>query len=626
MSGAARPPGKFAVAASIAAPCLICLLVFQGGLRCWFQQDDFAWLGLRNEFWDFPSLITVLFSPKAQGTIRPLSERAFFMTFSWMFGLDALPFRILVFATQLLTIGLLVLLTRRITGSLLAGAFAASLWTINSALAIPLSWTSAYNQVMCAAFITGAMLLFAKWIETGERRFYVWQWVVFLIGFGVLEHNVAYPLLAGAYAVLRAPKRVWAVALMAVVSAVYAFIHRTVAPGSSEGVYATHFDSSMVTTLGSYWRIAFGGTELAGLELPAWLEQLGHAAPVILSIPLASFLGYRIWKRQWMVLLPVAWFLILLAPVLPVRDHITDYYLTMPTMGLAMLGGWALAAALRSGLGWRVLAFGLAGCYAITTIPDARGVVEYRRARSVGVRDLVLGVGRAHELHPGKIILLAGVGTELFWSTVNDNPFHLVGADYVYLVPGSEDLIQRFPDLGDPDKYVFPSGHTLRALEAGRAVVYAAGERKLRNITKTYIAVSKPRLKPGLAHRIDAGNPEFADQLGTGWHPADNGYRWTSKQATVILSGPERRGQKLWIEGFCPAEQLAAGPLTMSITLEGKPLGEMRIGSLGAFTWSAELPGEVVGKERIEFQVGVDRVVGEAKDPMGLAFGSFYVR
>ncbi|MEZ5353624.1 MAG: hypothetical protein R2762_13380 [Bryobacteraceae bacterium] len=103
----------------------VCLAVFGKGLDCWFQQDDFAWLGLRDEILDWPSFLRVMFAPKAQGTIRPWSERGFFVLFRTLFDLDALPYRIFVFATQGLNLWLAMAVTRRMTGSLAAGAFAA---------------------------------------------------------------------------------------------------------------------------------------------------------------------------------------------------------------------------------------------------------------------------------------------------------------------------------------------------------------------------------------------------------------------------------------------------------------------------------------------------------------------
>jgi len=41
----------------------------------------------------------VLFAPKAQGTIRFLSERLFFLVFSSLFGLNVVPCRIWVMLT-----------------------------------------------------------------------------------------------------------------------------------------------------------------------------------------------------------------------------------------------------------------------------------------------------------------------------------------------------------------------------------------------------------------------------------------------------------------------------------------------------------------------------------------------
>src|SRR5690349_3293427 len=87
--------------ASWALPPLFCLAFYWYGLRCWFRQDDFAWLGLGATVHDWNGLRKALFAPLAQGTIRPWSERAYFMGLHALFGLDALPFRIVVFATQI---------------------------------------------------------------------------------------------------------------------------------------------------------------------------------------------------------------------------------------------------------------------------------------------------------------------------------------------------------------------------------------------------------------------------------------------------------------------------------------------------------------------------------------------
>jgi len=169
-------------------------------------MDDFAWLALEARVTDSSSFLQAMFTPFAQGTIRPLSERFFFISFYRWFGLDALPFRLVVFATQFANLILLTALTRRITGSPLAGFLAPLLWIANANLYVPMSWTSSYNQILCAFCLLLATWLFVRFTQSGEKRYYAWQWLVFLLGFGVLELNLIYPAIATLYGICCAPR------------------------------------------------------------------------------------------------------------------------------------------------------------------------------------------------------------------------------------------------------------------------------------------------------------------------------------------------------------------------------------------------------------------------------------
>ena len=84
-----------------AAAPLVCLVVFWRAPLNWFQNDDFAWLGLPLEVNRPADLLHVLFTPEAQGTVRVFSERVFFLTFSSLFGLHALPYHLWALATWL---------------------------------------------------------------------------------------------------------------------------------------------------------------------------------------------------------------------------------------------------------------------------------------------------------------------------------------------------------------------------------------------------------------------------------------------------------------------------------------------------------------------------------------------
>jgi hypothetical protein len=75
------------------APPLLCLALNWRGFTGWFRGDDFAWLGTGIYIQNFHDFLVAIFAPQAQGTIRPLSERLFFLLGFSLFGLDACPSR-----------------------------------------------------------------------------------------------------------------------------------------------------------------------------------------------------------------------------------------------------------------------------------------------------------------------------------------------------------------------------------------------------------------------------------------------------------------------------------------------------------------------------------------------------
>ena len=96
---------------------LVCLVIHWYDFHAWFRTDDFAWLGLTRGIYNRSTFLSALFQPMAEGTIRPWSERAFFMAGYSLFGLDALPYRIAIFATQFASLVLVAWIGRRLTGS-----------------------------------------------------------------------------------------------------------------------------------------------------------------------------------------------------------------------------------------------------------------------------------------------------------------------------------------------------------------------------------------------------------------------------------------------------------------------------------------------------------------------------
>jgi hypothetical protein len=405
---------------------------------------------------------------------------------------------------------------------------------------------------------------------------------------------------------------------MFAVSAVFVAIHAFVSPVPKAGEYAMHFTGSILRTLATYWTWSVGPTFLwYPMLLPAWLLPAGVA---ILSLALAAACVRPPTRK--LALFCLAWFVIALAPVLPLRDHITEYYPYIPRIGLAWFAGWALVQALRASTVLKTAAAALTAIYVVMVFPQIWFSTDWNYRVSQRVRRLVEGVQAAHEQHPQQALMLYGVDTDLFWNGVLDRPFRLFGADHVYLAPGSEKNIESHPGLGSVEDYVLPAEVAAKAIERDELVVYDVTGPRLRNITAVYSAAPGGRLP----NRIDASNPLVAYLLGPEWYPAEGDHRWMPRRATFRIGGP---GGTLYLRGDCPDAQLVNGALTVTVSVEGMTLSPavIRPGN-NAFELAFPLPTSVASKTEMHVAIEVDRVLHPAADPrdLGLVFGAFEVR
>jgi hypothetical protein len=259
-------------------------------------------------------------------------------------------------------------------------------------------------------------------------------------------------------------------------------------------------------------------------------------------------------------------------------------------------------------------------------VPDVTATSKWNYAITMRVRTLVEGVAGIHERQPGKSILLEGVDTELFYNAILDRPFRIFGLEQVYLAPGSERRIAVQPSLGDVAQFILPAGVVEQALKRGELVVYDVRGPRLRNITAVYAAM--PHEDAGLPLRVDAASPLTSYLLGPEWYAPDGDHRWMPRQASLRMGAPAAPGQKLYLGGNCPDEQLRAGPLPVTVTVDGSATEAVIRPGENAFELAIPLPVSVVGKAEMKVTVAVARVLHPESDPrdLGLAFGVFEVR
>jgi hypothetical protein len=397
-------------------------VIYWEGLWAWFQADDFVWLGIQGRpLWE------ALFQPTAnQGSFRPLSERVFFLLFHSLFGLNALPYRIFVFAVFFAALILLASVVRRLTGSETAAVLAAVFWIVNPAMATVMSWTAASVHLSGAFFILLAFYLLLLHDETGKWRYYWLQVAVFVLGFGVLEVNVVYPALATGFALLRARHLLKHVLPLFAISALFLLWE----PRQQAGAYALHFDGAMLNTFKTYWRFAVFPPQATDV----WPINQGQVALLVrvMTLALAGWLVWSLWKRRFVSAFLMAWFVILVSPFVPLRDHIEYYYLTVPLMGMAAFAGEAVARSRN------IFAWLLAVVYIVFAIPVTRHYTALRAENSHHAERIVYAVREAVKDKPDAIVVLDDVDNDTFWSVIWDRPFGLVGANQVYLAQGSE--------------------------------------------------------------------------------------------------------------------------------------------------------------------------------------------
>jgi len=477
------PPGtriSANVLAWFVAPA-ICLTAYWVGLWCWFHTDDFSLLFLvrlpADEFW--PRML----EPRAQGTFRPLSERLFFYLLHGWFGFNAFPFRVVVFATHFANLALLTLLTKQLSGKLSIGIFAASLWTVHHGLAISLSWSSAYNQILCSFFMLAGLLMFSRFMAGGGWGWYAGQFAMFIGGLGSLETAAVYPLLCLALGLVNRQKRaLWALPLFGI-SALFGQFQVSSAQGLGGSLYTLSLHPSSVLA-NLWWYIREATTPAPG-------------APFLLLCVLAllALAALQIWTKNRAVLFGLCWLLITLAPYLIFEGRQVDYYLAIPTAGLAMI--------LAGSLNWPnrfpqlVVAVTLLVCGVIASqsLQKGRKMAAHNYYSSLAARNLLSGVSYVRSMHPNKTILLTDVDQSVFYSSVYHDMLRLAGIYDVFLTPDGNTIAQ-LPGYRSIESNFVTARDTRLMITRGTAVVYSAEQARLREITSNYRATLNVRLGP----------------------------------------------------------------------------------------------------------------------------------
>ncbi len=602
-------------------PPLVCLAAFYPAFQVWFLRDDFRWLGLSRLMEESADPLTTMLAPYAQGTIRVLSERVFFVGLTSLFDLNAIPFRIVVFLTQFANLALVNRLGFRITGSRAAACIAACLWALSPRMAVPMYWTCVYNQILCAFFVLLALECLDRYLTTGKTKWLLAQYAAFLLSFGALELGVVYPALATLWIWIFGRDKWKSTVPLWIAAIAFTAAQLLLVPKSASPAYQLFFDTRLLRNFYRYFVWSMGPSRI-GYMIDQSLRFYGFAFAAVLIVALAAF-AYR--RRSLLLAFCLLWFAAFLAPVLPLANHVSDYYLAIPTIGICWLIGWMFADFWNRGTVLKVAVFTLAALFAAGSIWEDRETTGYYAEQTGRMKKLIRAVQVAHQAEPQKLILIQGVDNDLFAAGFQDDPFYAAGAalsanqPLVFLAPGSEAGLTARADLGGVSRYVISADRAVRALEQNQAVALQVSSSGVREVTASYRAVVQSQRTAIRRTSIDLGDTGSADLLGEGWHAAEKGFRWMGKRATVRLAGPQNAAERLYVDGFIPAGAVASGPVTLTLRVDGKPVGMTKLqkaDSLLAIDFA--LPVSTVNQREVTVELEVSRTFQPPGDPRDL--------
>ncbi len=253
------------------------------------------------------------------------------------------------------------------------------------------------------------------------------------------------------------------------------------------------------------------------------------------------------------------------------------------------------------------------GAYFVVMIPETRAVTHWWLLQSLQIRTLVLGAVAARQTHPGQVILLDGVPTDLYNLSLADSPFFAFSISGVYLTPESaltikpNSLPELFATLVPEPEAVW------HGITHDEVVVYSLESDHLRNITRGYTRQLGSRMvdrsrSDRLPSHVDVGNTLYSWLLGPAWLPPEGGVRWMPGSATLRLGVPAG-GTSLELEGTCPEAQLLAAPRHLMVLMDGVIAGDTRIYDPESnFRRLFPIPAVLTGKQSVEVEIRVDPV------------------
>lgn len=363
-------PGKF----SILALVFLTFLLFYKPLSSYFSQDDFFHLRvvMDKNYQDIPSFFLSL--QKEYFFYRPLSRETFNLIMYRNFGLSPIPFHIVNLLLIIVNMGLVFLLTKKLTRNVTTSFFAALLYSVNSIHDIEMYYLASVQTLFATIFVLTSILLY---LSAPNVRNHILSLIFFMLG--LFSHEISLVLIAIIFfleLMIRRTK-IWDKSLakhmlpFVVIGLFYLFNTALFNRLPTQQVYQPVLSiKSIMNTLSWYTLWVMGVPEFVvdfiGPKLTInanLIKWYGNFLNVFLPFFVAgsvSFVFLIFYFRDKLLKSKESWFLLIsyiisISPFLLFPQHKSSYYLALASCWFSIFVASVLSSAWERKLGWKVL-------------------------------------------------------------------------------------------------------------------------------------------------------------------------------------------------------------------------------------------------------------------------------
>ena len=113
-----------------------------------------------------------------------------------------------------------------------------------------------------------------------------------------------------------------------------------------------------------------------------------------------------------------------------------------------------------------------------------------------------------------------------------------------------------------------------------------------------------------LVSAFGMGDPQAAAQMTHGFHGLENGWRWVASKFGVTLAPPDSKAAELELKFALPTAVFdRLGAVTLSATVNGKPLASQTYSSAGNQVYAQELAAGSFGPGPVTVEFATDKAL-----------------